>query len=468
MHTVKYPQFFPLLGLFFASSALANTLEKPPLFLKVGEQRILSLAPQERYSMSGKAIRYTRLPGPNQLLIKALFPGISNLFTTSPQASTIRTIRVEGRTDSAYPKPLLQALNQLESIEAIDGGTHFVLRGEVRQGKEARSIAFLKQQFSNWIIDETTLDPQWIKSNLQELSAILKNYPEIKARSHDGLLLIQGAVIDSIAQVALTKKIHSIQPLAELEIQTFKGYSPTLFFKVFLLEVKKEYTSRLGTEITQPIPLQSLMDQTLSASIHALSEKGMVRVLSAPELVVKSPGQAELFAGGELPYRLRSRNNDQILWKNVGLSLKLDVKEYNGEKVRLTVETELNHQSEISDSDHFPEIKTNRIKTQVESIIGKPLLLSGLIQEATRERMSGILGISEIPILGKLFGSEDFQKNLSELAAILLPYREPPPEPMQRIASDIPKGFLPLHRNHLSDEELENLKNSREYPWNAL
>ncbi len=468
MKAAKYLQFILLLGLIWGSTTRAKALEKPPLFLKPGEQRILTLPPHERYSISGKAIRYTRLPHQNQLLIKAVSPGVCTLFTTDHEDSTVRTIRVEGRITSPYPHPLLQALNQLESIEAIDGGSHFILRGEIHLWKEARTVAHLKQQFSNWIIDETALDPQWIERNLQELSPILQKYPQIKVRTHDGQMLVQGAVSDQTALLALTKKIRMIQPLADFEVQTFKGYSPTLYFKVFLLEVKKEYTSRLGSEISQPIPLQALMDQTLSVSIHALSEKGLVRVLSAPELVVKSPGQAELFAGGELPLRLRTRNSDQLLWKNVGLSLKLDVKEYNGEQVRLIVETELNHQAEFSDLDHFPEIKTNRIKTQVEGTIGKPLLLSGLIQEATRERMSGITGISEIPILGKLFGSEDFQKNRSELAAILLPYREPPREPMQRISSDLPKGFLPLSRDHLSDEEIEKLKNSREFPWNAL
>jgi pilus assembly protein CpaC len=211
-----------------------------------------------------------------------------------------------------------------------------------------------------------------------------------------------------------------------------------------------------------------MLDNSITYSIQALSEKGKVRVLSAPELVVKCPGQAELFAGGELPIHLKNHYEDKVVWKNIGLSLKLDVKEYNGEKVRLSIETELNHISTEWKIDQIPGVKTNRIKTQVEGTMGKPLLLSGLLEEELRGHTSGLPGLSDIPVLGKLFGSEDYQNNRSELVAILIPYREPPREPMQRISSDIPKGYLPLSRNFLSQEQIETLQASREYPWNVL
>ncbi len=442
--------------------------EKPPLFLKLGEQRLLSLPPLDRYSVSGTAIRYTRLPLQNQLLIKAVAKGFSTFLITHNGETTTQSIRVESIPDTIYPKAFLQALNMLESTETIDGGSHMILRGEVKNPKEALAIAHLKRNFFTFIIDETHISPIWFEQNKSQITEALKSYPQLSLDSRENMILIQGAVPNQTTAQAIQKKIRAIQPLAEFEIQTFQGFSPTLYFKVFLLEVQKEFTSHLGTEITQPFPLQSIFSQSLSASIHALSERGMVRVLSAPELVVKSPGQAELFAGGEMPIRLRSRISDNVIWKNIGLALKLDVKEYNGENVRLTIETEMNHQNKAMSIDEIPSIKTNRIKTTVEGKMGRPLLLSGLLQEDTRDKIRGIYGISEIPIIGKLFGSEDFQKNRSELVAVLLPQREPPKEPMQRISSDIPKGFLPLPRNHISAHAVEQLQSNREYPWNVL
>jgi Flp pilus assembly secretin CpaC len=454
--------------LFLGGTPPAFSIEKPPLFLKQGEQRFLPLSQKQKYSVSGNSIRYTHLSQQNKLLIKAMTPGLATLITTDGKETQIQTIRVEKVSNSYFSREFLQALNQLEVTETIDGGTKMILRGEVRTLKEATIIAHLRSYFPQFIVDETTIAPSWLEQNKHQIAALLKSHPQVEMQITEGNILIQGAVPSHNGSIALQKSIRLIQPLTEFELQTMQGFSPTLYFKVYLLEVKKEFASRLGVQITQPFPVQSILSQALTASIHAMSERGQVRVLSAPELVVKAPGQAELFAGGELPIRLQSRFNDSVSWKRIGLALKLDVKEYNGEKVRLNIETELNHQDTALTQDKIPGIKTNQLKTMVETRMGKPLLLSGLLQEDTFEKMNGIYGLSEIPVLGKLFGSEDFQKSRSELVAVLLPHREPPREPMQRISSDIPKGPLPIARNYLSTFEVETLQHSKEYPWNAL
>ncbi len=456
------------LVLFMTSTTPSAALEKPPLFLKKGEQRILSLPGREKYSISGTAIRYTRIPKQDKILIKAMNLGVSTIIFTHGTETDLQTIRVENPSNPFLPKDFLQALNHLETTQAIDGGSRMILRGEVRNPREASIIAHLKQNYGQYLIDETGIEPLWLDQCRSRIAEILKSHPELEMKNTDGGILIRGATPSQNGTIAIQKTIRAIQPLTEFELQTLQGFSPTLYFKVFLLEVKKEFSSRLGVEISQPFPVQSILSPALSASLHAMSERGMVKVLSAPELVVKAPGQAELFAGGELPIRLRSRFNESLIWKNIGLALRLDVKEYNGEKVRLTIETELNHRNDALTREDIPGIRTNRIKTSVESLMGKPLLLSGLLQEDTYRKMNGIFGLSEIPVLGKLFGSEDFQNSRSELVAILLPQREPPKEPIQRISSEIPKGFLPIARNHLSAEDAEALKKSKDYPWNAL
>jgi pilus assembly protein CpaC len=119
-------------------------------------------------------------------------------------------------------------------------------------------------------------------------------------------------------------------------------------------------------------------------------------------------------------------------------------------------------------NDQIPGIKTNRIKTLVDGNLGKPLLLSGLLQEDLQETRSGLPGLSEIPILGKLFASEDYQNKRSELVAILLPHLSPPESPQERISNEIPKGFLPIPRSHLNFEELMSAKEDEAFPWNLL
>ena len=73
-----------------------------------------------------------------------------------------------------------------------------------------------------------------------------------------------------------------------------------------------------------------------------------------------------------------------------------------------------------------------------------------------------------VPVLGTLFGSEDYLQDRSELVAILLPASAPPDNPMQRLAHTSPRGPAPPPRNWVSPEDERRLKTSPEWPWNAL
>jgi pilus assembly protein CpaC len=384
-------------------------------------------------------------------------------------------LRVEQKKNLGRSAAFLQALNPLKETEVVDEGDHFVLRGMVRSMKEASVIRSLEDRYPAQIINGTVIEPGWLDRSVKEISGFLKRYPSLQLQVNEGVLTVTGGLPNANQLQAVRKKLRSIQPLTRIDLQTISDNNPTIYFKVFLLEVKKQSSTDLGLEWPSKLPLtyrispmKFLIGNSIDLSIHALSQKGLLKILSSPELVVRAPGQAELFAGGELPIRQRSKYNDSVIWKNVGLALKLDVKEFGGEKVRLTVETEMSHRDNALDNDDVPGIQTNRMKTQVDATVGKPLLLSGLLQEGLRERTSGLPGLSGIPILGQLFGSEDYQKDRSELVAILLPHREPPGEPMQRVSSRIPKGYLPLPRNFISEHEIEDLKNDSNYPWNVL
>ena len=207
----------------------------------------------------------------------------------------------------------------------------------------------------------------------------------------------------------------------------------------------------------------------LDVALQALEGEGSARILSSPELVVRAPGEAELFAGGEIPIETSSAYASNVTWKNFGLSLKLNVTATTAEKVRLDIFTEVSHLDQsISSNSKIPGLQANRMKTQVDARYGVPLLLSGLLQQGTRESARGLPLLRQIPVLGLLFGSDDYLNERSELVAILLPSSSPPPAPLSKIMRYAPKGLLPPPRTWISPEDEKRLRSSNEYPWNAL
>jgi pilus assembly protein CpaC len=53
---------------------------------------------------------------------------------------------------------------------------------------------------------------------------------------------------------------------------------------------------------------------------------------------------------------------------------------------------------------------------------GGSMVMAGLIQQRTRQAMEGLPGAKDIPVLGALFRSRDYQNDETELVVIVTPY----------------------------------------------
>jgi pilus assembly protein CpaC len=69
-----------------------------------------------------------------------------------------------------------------------------------------------------------------------------------------------------------------------------------------------------------------------------------------------------------------------------------------------------------------PSVKTRRAETTLEIPSGGSMAMAGLIQDQTKQAINGLPGLSQLPVLGALFRSRDFQDNKTELMVIVTPY----------------------------------------------
>ena len=63
-----------------------------------------------------------------------------------------------------------------------------------------------------------------------------------------------------------------------------------------------------------------------------------------------------------------------------------------------------------------------RAETTVELPSGGSIAMAGLIKDNVRADMTGTPGLKNMPILGALFRSRDFQQNQTELVVIVTPF----------------------------------------------
>ncbi|AYM68836.1 hypothetical protein AtA6_26200 [Agrobacterium tumefaciens] len=70
----------------------------------------------------------------------------------------------------------------------------------------------------------------------------------------------------------------------------------------------------------------------------------------------------------------------------------------------------------------YMSIRKRETSTTVELPSGGSIVIAGLVQDNIRQAMSGLPGISKVPIFGTLFRSKDFIRNETELVIIATPY----------------------------------------------
>jgi pilus assembly protein CpaC len=203
----------------------------------------------------------------------------------------------------------------------------------------------------------------------------------------------------------------------------------------------------------------------------ALKENGLAKILAEPTLVALSGQEANFLAGGEFPVPVpQALGTTTILFKKFGVGLTFTPTVLGSNVISMRVAPEV---SELDFSNAIvlngfvvPSITTRRASTVVELRDGQSFAIAGLIRSSVREKLSKYPMIGDVPILGTLFRSSEFQKSETELIILVTPHLVKPidaaktavptddfVEPndldfygfgkVERLSAEVPDGQLP-------------------------
>jgi len=169
-------------------------------------------------------------------------------------------------------------------------------------------------------------------------------------------------------------------------------------------------------------------NNSVTSVLRAMERVGVLRTLAEPTLTAITGESAKFLAGGEFPVPVgRDRDgNISVEFKPFGVGLGFTPLVLSGGRISMKVSTEV---SELSNQGavtlgtfSIPALKVRRAETTVELPSGGSLVMAGLIQESLKQTINGFPGIKDVPILGSLFRSRDFQNSETELVVIVTPY----------------------------------------------
>lgn len=162
--------------------------------------------------------------------------------------------------------------------------------------------------------------------------------------------------------------------------------------------------------------------------LEALETKGMVRTLAEPNLTALSGQEAKFLAGGEYPVPGESDSGGiSIEYKPFGVELTFTPVVVDEDIINLTINAAV---SSIDPSNGFtqqdgtviPAFKRRETSTTVDMRDGDSFAIAGLLQDDFRDVNSQLPWIGDVPILGALFRSSDYQRAQSELVVIVTPH----------------------------------------------
>lgn len=165
---------------------------------------------------------------------------------------------------------------------------------------------------------------------------------------------------------------------------------------------------------------------TAEVLVNALEEKGLARNLAEPNLVALSGDTASFLAGGEFPVPVPGNlGNIGIEYKKYGVGLAFTPTVLGDGLINMKIEPEvsqLDHSNPVQVAGiSIPPLIVRRASTTVELRDGQSFVIGGLLQSKGSTQLQQLPWLGDVPVLGALFRSAQYQKNETDLIIIVTP-----------------------------------------------
>ncbi len=175
--------------------------------------------------------------------------------------------------------------------------------------------------------------------------------------------------------------------------------------------------------------------------IDALASDQLITILAEPNLTALSGETASFLAGGEFPIPVAGNTSNgsttiTVEFKQFGVSLAFVPTVLSPTRLNLRIRPEVSQFTTngavsvplAGGTLTIPALSVRRAETTVELGSGQSFAIAGLLQKTSLDVTNALPGIGELPVIGTLFKSNDFQRGESELVIIVTPYLVQPAE----------------------------------------
>jgi pilus assembly protein CpaC len=386
-----------------------------------------------------------------RIYVSGVANGQTSIFAFAKDGRKIATIQVSVGRDVGELSALLDAAIPGNDIHVRSVADKVILTGTVASAEEAQKALDIASGFV-----PTTA------STSPSTSISISNNPSGSPSGGSGG---NGAGNSSEAAKSNTNVINSL---------TIRGLDQ-VSLRVTVAEIRREIIKQLGVNLSGSGPNGSFTldnpfavngalttsevmlnwvkgNQSLNATLQAFERQGVAHTLAEPTVTAVSGESAKFLAGGTIPIvNGESCTTTSTASSNCTLTPTLVQQPYgvtlNFTPVVLSLgRIQLRIATEVTDIDYstgitfagvlVPGFRTRNNTTTVELPSGGSVATAGLISTQTEQTINGFPALMNIPVLGALFRSRDYQRNESELLIVVTPYIVHAVDPSQIVRPD--------------------------------
>lgn len=349
-------------------------------------------------------------------------------------------------------------------------GVNFVLDRDVRQdlrvtvllpkGTLDQALDLLTQahQLARKVIDPATLliypsTPEKLKEHQEHVVRVfhpVSGDAKGAAAFLKAMLRIREPFVDERSNLLSLRETPENIRLAERLMALFDAAEPEVLLDVEVLEVNSSRLTELGIKFPSSISLTpiapagaagltlgnaaSINRDALSLGISGLlinlkREVGDVSTLANPRLRARNRERARILIGDKIPIVTTTTGtagfvSESVNYLEVGLKLEVEPTVYPDDEVAIRVAMEVSSLGAAVKTNNGTlayQIGTRNASTLLRLRDGETQLLAGLMSRDERTSASRVPGLGDLPVLGRLFSSQQDQGTRTELMLAVTP-----------------------------------------------
>ncbi|GAB2625507.1 type II secretion system secretin GspD [Novilysobacter erysipheiresistens] len=277
------------------------------------------------------------------------------------------------------------------------------------------------------------------------------------------------AITDVIEQLdVMPMQVHIEAQVVEVQLSGALEYGVNWFFETAVTDaglpsalgrdtwstIKGSVTSAAGN----PAGLAwTFLGRNAAAVISALDQVTDLQLLQTPSVVVRNNAEATLNVGSRIPVSSVTvdpgdggdTRYSQVQYLDTGVILKVRPRVTQDGMVFLDIVQEVSSPGGERDVNGNVRIDTRKLKTEAAIQSGDTVMLAGLISDGVTRGSSGFPGLSRIPVIGGLFGTQTSRTDRNEVIVLLTPTIIRNPMEARELTDEYGRRFRalePLHR----------------------